>query len=115
MKHLKSYEGKNTMNWYSRTLYTNDIEEFLEFYYKLISNPNVEDIKLFTVNKLGKNTRDAYIFAVYTNKNEFKGMSQLTQENFDKIRKFSDEYTNDEIDEWLENWDARHDMNKYNL
>jgi hypothetical protein len=118
MKYIKKFEGRNTMNWYSRTLYSATLDEFLKYYYKIISNQNVEDVKLFYIPNFTK-YGDSYIFAIYTSKKEkeknFRDMSILSEEYFDKYQKIGSEYTNEEIDEWLKDWDVRQEMNKFNL
>lgn len=117
MKHLQTYEGRNTMYWYGRSLKTDDFEDILTEYYKLINNPNVESIKVFDFVEI--KTSKNYNFCIYISKEEkdknFKGWPQLNDEHFKKFRRIGNEYTDEEIDDWLDDWDVRNTTNKYNL
>jgi len=117
MKYLKTFEGRNTMYWFCRTLKTNHIEDIIDEYYKLITNRNVESIKVFDLVEL--KTSKNYNFCVYISKEEkeknFKGWNQIGEEHFKKFRIIGKEYTDEEIDDWLDDFDVRNTTNKYNL
>lgn len=117
MKYLKTYEGRNTKYWFCRIIKTDDIDELIENYYKLISNPNVDEIKMFDLVEL-KYSKN-YNFCIYISKEEkdknFKGWSQIDDDKLKKLRLLGDEYSNDEIDDWIDGYELRNSANKYNL
>jgi len=112
MKYIKRYEGKNTMNWYTKSLSkSNDLDTFEKFIFKIISNPNIEDMKMIE-------TGNQCVFFILISKVEKeKNFKNWIGTNLLIIQKLLDinGYEVDNIEEWLDEWELKQDSNKYNL
>lgn len=115
MKHLHTFEGKNTKDWYCKILSKNNTKEtFFDFFYKIASNPEVEDIKMIELSSVCN-------FYVYITKSEkdtnFKNWAKQTDDSMVKlVNKYNyKEYNDVELEEWLDDWDMRADAGKYNI
>lgn len=118
MKYIKTYESANTSYWYSRTQSTKNKDEFINAFLKIATNPNVEEIKLIDFSK-SKGISNSCALIIYTSKSEkeknFKGWNKIDQNKINQFKIIGKEYSNDEIDNWLDEFELRDDLNKYNL
>jgi len=114
MKYLKTYERRNTRDWYGKSMSDYNVDKIIDLYFKLISNPNIENIKVFDLTTL---KTPMCIFYIYTGVKdiELKGWNVQSEISIDKFRKLGKEYSDEEIEDWIKYLELKEDSNKYNI